>query len=73
MVCYRNIVDIHRHMVEDHDILVGMTLDEAKARGYYVRAVKIDGVGQTVTCENASYRYNVEVADGKIVKFVGNG
>lgn len=71
--CLRNIIDIQRHMVDRHDILVGMTIEQAQSALYNVRAVKIDGVSQTITLSSDIWRANVEVVNGKISKFCSWG
>jgi hypothetical protein len=55
------------------DSLIGRTPEAARASGYVVRAVRIDGVAQMGTTDYRPERINVAVAGGVITEIVGLG
>jgi len=55
------------------DSLLGRTPEAARASGYVVRAVRIDGVAQMGTTDYRPERINVAVAGGVITEIVGLG
>lgn len=50
--------------------LIGLTLEEAREQGYYIRQVQIDGEPQCVTMDYNPKRINVATENGKIVAVI---
>jgi hypothetical protein len=62
---------------EDGSEWIGLCLNDAetvaKAMGYQLRVVRIDGVDQAVTADYSDSRFNVAIIDGKVTETVSRG